>query len=155
MIATIVRSPVILVLPPALSPPPTSSRKTPKTHIPGRPPMPSQNPYTSLMKSFTSLPKSPVDKLRTSNETAPLFIAPHTEGEEVSTLLELPCGHILRQKDGISARSAGNGPLGSNKFLGDLLIADAIRCYVCESDRRKYKNMWKECELEKQSTADQ
>ena len=99
--------------------------------------MASQNRRTSLMNSITSLPKNLIDKLHTSNKASPLFIATYTEDDEVSTLLELPCGHILRQKDSTSARSAGNGPSGSNKFLGDLLIAEATRCYVCESGRRK------------------
>ena len=107
-----------------------------KTYTSDRPSMPSQKPRISLMESVTSLPKTVIDKLH-SNKTAPLFMTPHTEGEEVSTLRELPCGHILRQKDGSSARSAGNGPAGSNKFLGDLVIAEATRCYICESDQRK------------------
>ena len=101
------------------------------------------------MNSITSLPKTIIDKLHTSNKTAPLFIAPYTEGDEVSILLELPCGHILRQKDNSKARSAGRGLLGSNKFFGDLSIAEATRCFVCESDRLKSRDMGKRCVLEK------
>ena len=75
------------------------------------------------MNSITSLPKTLIDKLHATNKTAaPLLIASRPEGDEVLTLLELPCGHVLRQKDSSSARSAGFGPLGSNEVLGDLLI---------------------------------
>ena len=85
------------------------------------------------MKSFACLPTAITGKLIRTNKTAPLFIEPHADDEEIAYVVELACGHVICKKDDDDKQSGARFSLSnSNSLLANLSIFEATRCPICE-----------------------
>ena len=96
------------------------------------------------MRSVSHLPTAIIDKLTVNDKIAPLFIAAHSEDEEIEeVVVELACGHIVRKKDD-SQPSTIRFNLSISNHLANLSIFEASRCSVCEFQLRANKDVGSE-----------